>query len=241
MAASAGNARFRVILVEPEYEINLGSVARAMRNFGFSELFLVSPKCDPKGFDAIKYSKHARELLLSAKICKSLSAATKGCRLAVGTTGILFRHFNSTIRSPITLQEFATKEKGSKEGKIALVFGSEGIGLTEKQVSACDFLITIPTSEEYPILNLSHAVAIVLYELAKVSRPKAYTPTSAQSLDALNHSFSLLVDQFASEMRNPRKAKIAFRRMLGKSMLTDKECAAILGVIRRTEKEIKKK
>jgi tRNA/rRNA methyltransferase len=109
MPNKPAQGRFRIVLVSPEYEQNLGAVARAMKNFGFSELFMVAPKCDPQGFDAIKFSKHAREVLESARICKTLAEATRGCKLSVGTTGVVFRHWHQTIRSPISLEAFAKK------------------------------------------------------------------------------------------------------------------------------------
>jgi len=211
-----------------------------MANFGLSDLAIVAPKCDPRGFDAIMHSKHARGLLESAKICKTLSQATRGCKLAVGTTGIIYRHWHTTIRSPISLEAFAKKAKSAKEGKIALIFGSEGVGLSEEDISSCDFLITIPTADAYPILNLSHAVAITLYELSTYA-PRAYVPVGENEKEALIRAFSLITDKFSSELRNPRKVKVAFRRIIGKSMATDKECAAILGVLRRAEREIKRK
>lgn len=229
----AMQGRIRVVLCEPEYELNVGSAARAMANFGFSELFIVAPKCNPLGFDAIKYSKHARGLLESAKVCNTIAAATEGCKYKVGTTGVAFRHFKQTLRSPISIHEFAKKLKGGREGKIALLFGNEGIGLTEPQISSCDFLVTIPASDAYPIINLSHAVAICLYELSSFA-PRAFVPAGANEKEALISSFGLLVDNFSHVMRNPRKAKIAFRRIVGKAMPTDKECASVLGVLRRS-------
>jgi len=232
--------RFRVVLVSPEYELNVGAAARAMKNFGFSDLAIVAPKCDTKGFDAIMHSKHARDVLEGAKICKTLKEATRGCKLSVGATGIIFRHWHTTIRSPISLEAFAKKARAQKEGRIALVFGSEGVGLSEEDISACDFLITIPTADAYPILNLSHAVAIVLYELSTFA-PRAYVPAGENEKEALIRAFSLLTDRFSDEMRNPRKVKVAFRRIIGKSMTTDKECASVLGVLRRAGREIGKK
>ena len=239
MKAKAAQGRFRVVLVSPEYGMNVGAVARAMKNFGFSDLAIVSPKCDPKGFDAIKYSKHAREILEGAKTYKSLAAAARGCKSVVGTTGIIYRHWHTTIRSPISLETFAKKAKAAREGKIALVFGNEGTGLSEKDISSCDFLITIPTADAYPILNLSHAVAIALYELSSFA-PRAYVPSGEREKEALIHAFSLIVDRFARQLRNPRKVKVAFRRIIGKAMPTDKECASVLGVMRRAEREIGK-
>ena len=232
LGKASGGERVRIILVSPEYEINVGAVARAMKNFGFSELSIVSPKCNPLGFDAIMHSKHAREVLEGAKICKTLSVAKKGCKFAIGTTGVLFRHWNKTFRSPVPLRKLRERLRECKEGKIALVFGSEGVGLSEKDVSSCDFLVTIPTSGNYPILNLSHAVAVCLYELSKIS-VTPYAPADGRVKEELVRAFSLLVGKYAKEMRNPKKAKVAFRRMVGKSMLSDKECTSIIGVLRR--------
>jgi len=231
--------RFRIVLVEPEYELNIGAVARAMKNFGFSDLVFVKPKCNPKGFDAVMHAKHAKEVLANAKIAKTLSAATRGCKLSVGTTGIIYRHWAETFRTPIKLEDLASKIKGNKEGKIALVFGNEGIGLSEKDISVCDLLITIPTNKLYPILNLSHAVAIVLYELSNYNL-LGFEPAGESEKEHLIKAFGLITDKFGHEMRNPRKVKIAFRRMVGRAMLTDKECVSILGVLRRTNTELEK-
>jgi len=239
-AAPSNQNRFRIVLVEPEYELNVGAVARAMKNFGFSELVLVRPKCNHLGFDAIKYSKHAREVLENAKVAKTLASATRGCKFTVGTTGILYRHWHETFRTPISLKGLANKIKGQQEGEFALVFGNEGIGLSERDISACDFLITIPTNKEYPILNLSHAVAIVLYELSGYAL-LGFTPAGEKEKEALVRTFSLIVGHYSSELRNAKKVKVAFRRMVGKSMLTDKECAAILGVLRRAERDLGEK
>ena len=232
--------RFRIILVEPEYELNIGAVARAMKNFGFSHLVFVRPKCNPKGFDAVKYAKHAKEVLQNAKVAKTLAAACRGCKFSVGTTGILYRHWNETFRTPMKLEQLSAKVKKEREGRIALVFGNEGIGLSEKDISACDFLVTIPANKLYPILNLSHAVAIVLYELSDYNL-LGFEPAGEREKEALISAFGLLTDKFGHEMRNPRKVKIAFRRLVGKAMLTDKECASILGVLRRTNTELEKK
>ena len=229
--------RFRVVLVEPEYEQNLGAVARAMKNFGFSELCLVNPKCAPLGFDAVKFSKHARDVLEGAKVCKSLAEATKGCKFAVGTTGVLYRHWSETFRSPISVRELRKCLLAQKQGNVALVFGNEGVGLSEKDISACDLIVTIPTNKEYPILNLSHAVSIALYELSGLP-VLGFEPAGEKEKERLMETFSLLVQRYAKLMRNPRKVKIAFRRMVGKAMLTDKECASILGVARRAVREL---
>lgn len=240
MAKIPSLSRFRVVLVEPEYEMNLGAVARAMKNFGFSDLRLVNPKCDPLGFDSIKFAKHAREVLEGAKVCKTLSEATRGCKFSVGTTGVLYRHWSETFRSPISIRELGKVLLKQKEGNIALVFGNEGVGLSEEDISACDLIVTIPANKDYPVLNLSHAVSIVLYEMSALP-VLGFVPAGGEEKERLIETFSALVQRYAALMRNPRKVKIAFRRMVGKAMLTDKECASILGVARRAVRELEDK
>jgi tRNA/rRNA methyltransferase len=231
------DGRFKVVLVEPEYEINLGFVARAMANFGFSELALVNPKCDPKGENASMYSKHAKPILENVQIYPSLSSATSDCRLLVGTTGVLVRHRHITIRDPISLIDFKKMLKGKEENKVALIFGNEGTGLSEKDVSSCDFLITIPTNPVYPVLNLSHAVAIVLYELSEFNIPVVFAQKKEK--EALIKTLWLYVEKYKKSLRNPRKLKIAIRRLVGKSMLSEQECKAVLGILRKAYKDIK--
>ncbi|MEM4554338.1 MAG: RNA methyltransferase [Candidatus Anstonellaceae archaeon] len=231
--------KFRVVLVEPEYQINVGAVARVMKNFGYSELFLVNPKCDYLGIDAIKHSKHALEILEKAQVKSSLEEAVLGCSTVAGTTGVLYRHWHKTLRLPLSLLEFKKLLSQSPDQKVALVFGNEGRGLSEKDISFCDMLVTIPANPQYPILNLSHAVAVVLYELSDIPFV-GYSPAGEKEKKQLLEAFFSLVERYKSSLRNINKTKVAFRRMVGKAMLADKECAAILGVIKRALRELEK-
>ena len=164
--------RFRIILIEPEYELNVGAVARAMKNFGFSDLVFVRPKCNPKGFDAVKYAKHAKELLESARTARSLSAAAKGCKFVVGTTGVLFRHWHKTFRTPVSLRDLRKKLVGQPEGRIALVFGNEGEGAPAwLHGELGDARVTIPRANpELRSLNLSTAAGIAAFEALRQLR-----------------------------------------------------------------------
>ncbi|MFH0818219.1 MAG: RNA methyltransferase, partial [Candidatus Micrarchaeota archaeon] len=148
-------AEFKIILVGSEYPINLGYCARVLANFGYTEMNLVKPKVKI-GKTALMHSKHGRELLEKAKVYESLKAATLDCDFVVGTSGITKRG-NKTLRSPINLEKFcAMAEKSGK--KFAILFGREGTGLSAEEIRECDFLVSIPASTSYPILNLSHAL-----------------------------------------------------------------------------------
>lgn len=233
---------FRIILVEPEYEANLGACARLLKNFGYSEMWLVNPKADLKGRDAIKYAKHSTELLENAKIAKTISAATKGCDFTVGTTGVLNR-WKGAIRNPLTVRQFIVAAKKRRKGTYAILFGREGTGLNEEEISACDLLITIPTSDIHPILNLSHAVAVVLYELSSINFPgkqKHFIAKAGEKeKDALMLKFSDMIGVVGADMRYPEKVKRAFRRVIGRSLISDLEAAALLGAFGRIRKRMK--
>ena len=155
----------KVILVKPSIEGNLGAIARNMLNFGFDELHLISPELTI-GEEARKRAKHAKKVLEKAVIHNNLEDAINDCSLVIGTSGkrefgekIITRHF-------VTPEEISERIY-SNNGKIALIFGPEGKGLSQEELICCDLLTSIPTWEGYPIMNLSHSVSVILYELYK--------------------------------------------------------------------------
>ncbi|MEM4390012.1 MAG: RNA methyltransferase [Candidatus Micrarchaeia archaeon] len=226
---------FRIVLVQPTYEINLGHCARVMSNFGFEELVLVAPECDPRGFDAKKYAKHGVEVLERARVVDGFADAVRGCDLVVGTTGVLKRS-PSTLRNPITPKLFAQRMR-SFAGKVALVFGREGSGLTADEIKACDFMVSIPASRRYRVLNLSHALAILLYELHALKKPRMIRLARKEEREALEEMFGKMVN-LTGPWRGPGKIKLAFRRVLSRALITDAESAALIGVFRRAAERL---
>ncbi|MCP4646875.1 MAG: TrmJ/YjtD family RNA methyltransferase [bacterium] len=222
-----------VVLVGPEYEVNLGMVARVMKNFGITELRIVEPYCGV-GEDAVMYSKHAREILEGANFYGSLREAVEDCDAAVGFTGILKRN-RGTIRAAVPLRKFL--EKADEYGKLGLVFGREGIGLNVKEIEECDYLVHIETNKEYAVLNLSHAVAVVLYALGtrKVKRTRE-TRLSGKEKEVLIDMFKSLVGRY--NFRNPERCEVAFRRVIGRANPTEKEGRSILNVLRVVLEEL---
>lgn len=235
---------FRIILVRTEYEMNLGSAARLMANFGQSPLYLVKPDC-MVGFTAKMYAKHAGGILDKAVVCDSLAQATKGCRMVVGTTGVLRRH-RDALRHPLMLEEFRERIAGQKwkaTDTIAILFGAEGNGLTEDEIKHCDMLVTIPTMHRYPVINLSHSIAVVLYALTgqqKKLRHRGEAADAAQA-KALADTFDMLTDRYSSNLRDPQKVKLAFKRVIGRSVPDRVEVAALITVLRQAWRELERK
>jgi len=226
-------SEIRLVLVGPEYQINLGHAARIAKNFGYKKLYLVKPKCKT-GFNARMYAKHATDVLDNSVICKSLGEAVSGCSLVVGTTGILRRH-RKTIRSAVPLRKFAGMKLPQKA---AILFGREGIGLMQEEIDRCDMLVSIESSREYPILNITHAMAIVLYELSRMEIAGAESASWAERKQ-LESQFSSLVDLYSDFLNEPHKVKMGWKRMLGRSSPSGLEARCVLGILRRALREVK--
>jgi tRNA/rRNA methyltransferase len=154
----------RVVLVRPEVAGNIGATARVMRNFGFTELVLVEPVGDPNSHDAKQRATHGEDVLNSARIVPTLGDALADCRIVVGTTA----RTSGLVRQDMAAAPGAVVERVARHlrnGPVALVFGSEPVGLTNDEIGMCTHLLSIPAADDFPALNLSHAVAICLYEL----------------------------------------------------------------------------
>src|SRR5208283_3936730 len=141
---------------------NIGSAARAIKNMGFEDLRLVAPEASTKENAAHAMAVHANDVLAHAKIFATLGEAVEDCNLTVGTTcrGGPYREASRPLReSAIELAEV------SAANRIAMIFGTEDTGLTNRELKFCQKLITIPTSAEYASINLAQAVILCAYEL----------------------------------------------------------------------------
>ncbi len=225
--------------MEPRVDGNVGAVARAMANFGFRELCMVNP-CTLTD-EAFKRAKHANYILKEATIVSSFEDAIADCFHVVGTSGIVTAGEKHYIRIPLTPKEFTDRLEGVEE-KIALVFGREDMGLSQEQLARCDLLVSIPSHEEYPILNLSHAVTIVLYELYQrsidVGSPKK---ASEPERERLIRFFDDLLDAINYPEFRRERTSIMFRRIMGRALPSRWEFHTIMGVFGDAAKIIKKK
>ncbi len=148
-----------VILVEPERSDNVGMIARAMKNFGFRRLRIVSPMFE--SFDrAMAAAMHAKDILKEAKIFTTLEEASRGIDTIIGTTARVSRY--SVDRRAIPIRELVSQLVW--DATYGLVMGRESVGLTTEELRSCDIIATIPSSEDYPALNLANATSILLYE-----------------------------------------------------------------------------
>jgi tRNA/rRNA methyltransferase len=229
---------FRVVLVNPKIEGNIGAVARTMGNFGFKELVMVGP-CE-LGDDAYRRAKHAGHLLDSARVVDTLDEAIEGCSMVVGTSGIVTEGEKHFVRIPITARELAER-LGGHEGEVAILFGREGLGLFQEELMRCDILVHVPTSREYPVLNLSHAVSIVLYELYQsMNLFEPPRPATEIEREVLFERFSELLDAIDYPEFRRERTEVMFRRLMGRAVPTKWEFYTLVGIIGDAGKMLKK-
>ena len=151
------------VLVRPQVAGNIGAVARLMENFGAGRLCLVEPVADPASHESRQRSTRAEHRLHSARIVDTLAAALQGAVYAIGASRRRGPTHQAEDLSPPTMARVLGEHIA--DGDVALVFGTEDKGLSREDLLACDAVVRIPAGCDYPTLNLSHAVAICLYEV----------------------------------------------------------------------------
>lgn len=151
----------RIVLVETSHTGNMGSVARAMKTMGLSNLYLVNPLIKPDS-QAISLAAGASDLIGNATIVDSLDEAIAGCSLVVGTSA----RSRSLPWPMLDARECGVKsvEEG-QQAPVALVFGRERVGLTNEELQKCHYHVAIPANPEYTSLNLAMAVQLIAYEV----------------------------------------------------------------------------
>ena len=228
-----------VVLVEPQISGNVGAIARGMANFGFFNLILVNSKCKIDE-EARNRAKHAQKILNRAKNYNDFDKIFSKFDTVIGTTGIIGTDFN-LARSPLLMGDVAFKILSSK-GNVAIVFGPEDSGLSNEQLKNCDFVVNIPTSKEYPVMNLSHAVTVLLYELFRheneqIIRDK-HKQSSPKEKKILMGVVNEVIDQTKFKTGDEKTTqKLIWKRFVGKAMLTKREAFGLIGFLKKLVKK----
>ena len=233
--------RLRVMLVNTRNPLNIGAVARAMSNFGFSRLRVVNPY--ELAFREARSSVGAAPLLAQAEEFKSLEESVAGCSLVVGTSALSRRDPQHKVRE---LQEGARLIRNRlATGRVALLFGSEKRGLSNEDLSHCHWLLRIPTREEHRSMNVGQAVAVCLYEL--VRDPKVFSglekPALATAgdlerltsllLEALRASDYVKNSQDRAKSRSAAPTEEKIRRFIRRMNLSEEDAELLLGMLRQ--------
>ncbi|MFM7407477.1 MAG: RNA methyltransferase [Cuspidothrix sp.] len=227
-----------IVLVEPAGPLNVGSVARVMKNFGLSRLILVNPQCDRSSFDAVKMAVHGQEILESAIIVPTLPQALQGCVRAIATIG---RDYSGEIpiENPRTALPWLL---AATQNPVALIFGREDRGLTNEELNYAHKLVCIPTNPEYPSLNLATAVSICCYELSQcqnILTEENRPVKELASLDAMEayyqelESLLLTIGYLYPHTAASRMEK--FRHIYNRAYLEPVEVGMLRGILKQIE------
>lgn len=223
------NDNLRVVLVATRNPLNIGAAARAMNNFGFSRLRLVNPY--QVAFREAKSAVHAGEILESAEEYPTLAEAVADCSLVVGTTSLGHRELQHSLR---TIQYGAGQiRKRLSSQPVALLFGSEKFGLSNQDLSYCQWLVRIGTKDS---MNLGQAVAVCLYELTRGparGKPESRKPAAAGELDRLTTLLTQVLED--SGYIHSKGAETGIRRLVRRLDLPAHDAEVWLGIFRQIQ------
>ncbi len=236
------------VLVETGSPGNLGAAARAIWTMGFDRLVLVRPRAKPDAKEALDLAVEAHFVLEKAKIFKTLDEALADSHRVVGTTRRK-RHYQKEFVTPKQFAGWA--QKIAPEEKISILFGTEDSGLSNEELSLCNFLVAIPANPKFASLNLAQAVQIVAYELFQGETadhaPSATEKKSEKKLAKLmpadmkqmnqmyEHLETALLQIGFLQKENPDHSMAILQSALNRACLTKQETQLIRGVCRQIQ------
>ncbi|QLK26057.1 RNA methyltransferase [Natrinema zhouii] len=235
---SPSRTRPAVAVVDAQSPGNVGTIARAMKNFGFDDLLLVDPpELDPDG-EAYGFAGHAREDVLPNADEISFDSLVENYH-TIGCTAVTNEDDHSHMRFPYSTPADLADRLPTVESPTALVFGRERVGLTNAELARIDEICSIPANADYPVLNLGQAATITLYELRSLTLDETQLP-DIERVRAPEPTVDRLYDQWAAlleEINRPEekrdKTMRMLRRVFGRADLTEREANTLLGLLRR--------
>ena len=216
-----------VCLVEPENSGNLGAVARVMKNFGFSKLFLVNPRCSVLCDESKARAMHAYDVLEKAKVIDCIEKiradylVATSAKTAAGTT--LFR---------ISVSPRGLSERIDDSRHYCIVLGRESNGLSNDEIRKCDVLLCIPANKSYPTLNISHALAVILYELFQRKHDSSHVANRKQ-----RQAVIMLARRALRDVPNAENFIEVLESVVNRSFVREKEAQALSGMFSKISKK----
>ena len=239
MLSESDLSRIAVVLVRARNPNNIGAVARAMHDFGFSNLRIVNEY--PMPLEGARSAVDASIVLRSATTYATVAEAVADCTLIIGTTAVGERDLNH----PLLTLKSATSEiltSVSNQGSVAILFGSEKTGLSNDELSHCNFLLTIPMFQHadtrHPSMNLGQAVAVCLYELVRerplTQRSQPNEDASAAELERLTTLLAELLEASEYTRHHPANSTLAdLRRLVLRLRVTRTDIPVWMGILRQ--------
>jgi TrmH family RNA methyltransferase len=244
---AAGREAPVVVVVEPETPGNVGTIARAMKNFGFSDLKLVDPPEMDRDSEAYGFAGHAREDVLPGADEVTFDEVVDSYH-TVGFTAITNEDARRHVRFPFRTPEELADSLARVETRTALVFGREGTGLSNAELERLDEVCSIPASEAYPVLNLGQAATIALYELRGLTLgpdgegtqlPDVERERAAEAdIDRFYEFFEAFLTRVEHREHKREKTLRMLRRLVGRAHPTEREITTLTGLFRKAAERV---
>ncbi|MFM1896308.1 MAG: hypothetical protein RLZZ385_1382 [Pseudomonadota bacterium] len=244
MSAEPDFSSIRIVLVNTSHPGNIGAAARAMKNMGLANLWLVQPQQFPSGV-AVGRAASALNILDQAVVCNSLQEAVADCGLIIGTSA---RSRSIPLKLVMPEESAELVHKSSRSNRVALVFGREDSGLTNEELQLCHYHVQIPASSDYSSLNLAAAVMVICYELRRRFLRDSATRNAAEedywdlemaTGEQVEHFFEhlekVLVRIEFHDPDNPRQLMQRLRRLFGRIRLDTMEMNILRGILSHVE------
>jgi TrmH family RNA methyltransferase len=188
------------------------------------------------GNEADGRASHAWDVLHNAEVC-TIEDVFARSSIVIATTGLVSKSVCHSMRMPFYSPKELRERIQDVDGRISILFGRENWGLNNEEVKRSDMICTIPTSAEYPILNLSHAVGVVCYELSNLPLP-SIALASPHDMGYLYRHINRYLDAIHHPSFKRENTLILIRRVLGRANLTIREASTLHGLLRRSERHI---
>lgn len=229
-----------IVFVECETPGNVGFLARTMANFGLKNLVLINPTTLTQ--EAYYQATHGKYIVENALTYPSLDEFYQSRKIdfKIATTGVAGGSYNLS-RIPIKPEQLA--ENININNKIAILFGREGNGLTNKEIENCDISVSIPTDPTYPILNISHAAAIIFYELFKNKHEypvEDLIESTGIEKEYLIKDMVDLINELDIPDHKKKNGIKTFRNIINRAFITGREAHTLKGILRRLKNKMGK-
>lgn len=227
-----------IVFVECETPGNIGFLARTMANFGLRNLVLINPPTLTP--EAYYQATHGKYIVENALVYPNLNDFYQSKRIdfKIASTGIAGGSYNLS-RIPLKPEDLA--KSINVNNKIAILFGREGDGLSNKEIEDCDICVSIPTDPTYPILNISHAAAIIFYELFKNKHEfpvEGLEESSHLEKEYLVKDMTDLINSLDIPEHKKKNGLKTFRNIINRAFITGREAHTFKGILRRLKNKI---
>lgn len=232
----------RIVLVNTSHPGNIGAAARAMKNMGFSHLYLISPESFPHQKATVR-AAGADDILANATVVSSLEAAITGCDLVFATSARL-RTLSWPMCNP---RQCAEQIVNQPHRNVAVVFGRERSGLTNEELSHCCQHVYIPTAFDFTSLNLAAAVQVMVYEihtrtLSDYEKPEFSETRSLATADQMNDCYQHLEQVLIKlEFLDPKQPKMLLqrlKRLFNRAQIDDTEISILRGILSAIDRRV---